>query len=175
MDKIFLGLIFIFFDINIFFIIFNINLLPNFIGYILIYLGLKELGKYSDKFKKSLLISRISIIISMIKDIGIFLMIINMNNVLVQICNIILTLSSIYIFYKMAIGIKDLEHKEERNYGGKLLLNILKIWSIVAIASYSNYFIPEQYRIVLLIVYTLVSLAFLIMFYRTKEKYNSYH
>lgn len=110
-NRIIVGLIFIVFDINI-----GINLLPDFIGYVLIYDGCRLLSEKEENFKKAILPSKILAITSFLQIIGKYL---KNNNVIYwnfpmisELLGIIIAIVWLYIVYHICKGIYNLA--EER-------------------------------------------------------------
>lgn len=179
MDKILLGLIFIFFNLNLsfsFIITINIDFLPDFVGYLLLYLGIKTFKNNSKHFKDIIPSTIILIVLSISIFIINFLMF-NINEIIFFSLDIIMMLILIYILYKIIKGINVLEKIEERDYGTKLLYNTWKIFSIVVFIVSLTIFISDIYEKVLLIatiIVILMMIIFLIVFNRTRMLYNSY-
>ncbi len=182
MSKIFLGLIFIFFNFSIdfsFLITIKLNFLPDFIGYILIYFGLKEMTKYSKKFKDLMPISIAMMILATISDSLSFFMI-NINLIINLVFNIALTSFLVYSLYKIIKEIKNIEKHEKNNYGSKLLSKTWWFFAISLYISYIIYFISlitnkNLITTEITIISILIQLIFIIIFYRSKHLFDSYH
>jgi len=179
MSKIFIGMVFILFDFRLFLFILNFNLFPDFIGYIILLLGILELKKCSKHYKKIIPITIFMIIISSIISIINFFMI-NLNPVVYEFINIITTGIFMYLSYEIILGIKDMEKTDDNNYKAA---NLYKIWQVLFIVLYAGYLsliIPgfsENMFIIIFISITniIMFLIFVIAFYITKNIYNSYH
>ncbi len=179
MSKIFIGLIFILFDFRLFLFILNFNIFPDFIGYIILLLGILELKKRSKHYKNIIPITIFMIFISSIISIINFLMI-KLNLVAYEFINIITTGIFMYLSYEIILGIKDMEKADDNNYKAT---NLYKIWQVLLIVLYVGYlclFIPgfsENMFITIIISITniIMLLIFVIAFYITKNIYNSYH
>lgn len=110
MKKIFYGMLFVFFNYSITFGNSSIGLVPDFIGYLLMLLGIKELAADSEYYTKlrPVLIGLfvLSLIFYLLNLLGI---IATYNEVLVILINIIAVGGSLYSSYMITCGIVDME------------------------------------------------------------------
>ncbi len=179
MSKIFIGMFFILFDLKLFLFILNFNILPDFIGYIILLLGIMELKECSKHYKNIIPITICMIIISSIISIINFLMI-NINPVVNEFIDLITTGIFMYLLYEIILGIKDMEKADDNNYKSTTLYKIWQVLLIVLSVGYLSLIIPHFSENTFLIIFLsitniIIFLIFVIAFYITKNIYNSYH
>ncbi len=179
MSKIFIGMVFILFDFRLFLFILNFNLLPDFVGYIILLSGILELKKYSKHYKNIIPITIFMIVISSIISIINFFMI-NLNPVIYELIDIITTGIFMYLLYEIILGIKDMEKADDNNYKASTLYKIWQVSLIVLSMGYLSLIIPGILENMFIIIFIsiiniIMFLTFVIAFYITKNIYNSYH
>ena len=172
MSKSLLGLIFLFFNFTLFFGIIEFNILPDFVGYILLYFGAKELGKRSIKFNNVALIAAISFFISVILSFIAYLSTGISDNVF-ELLSILTTCIVILLLYLFVRGIKDLEKIDDNNYGSKFLFISWMLLTAFALISYLILLLPDLTSI-LAIVNICSHILFISSFYRSTKMYNDY-
>lgn len=161
MLKIFIGYIFVFFDINIF----GFDILANFIGYILIYMGLCKFSNVVS-FKKAkpwvIVMTVVSLIESICKLLGydsviLFLM--------------IFILVSLYIMYLIDIGIREIEQDTGIDLYSQALLFILKFQAIFTIGStlLLVFGFDETLTLVFSVLAVIANIIFFVYLYKAKK------
>ena len=172
MKKILLGLIFIFFDFRLFLGILTVNLLPDFVGYIIIYLGIKEMIKYSKKFREAIPSTIAGICLTSFFTLLNFF-VINPSDSIFYSSGLVSMMLIIYISYKIILVIREIEINGNRKYNTKFLTNCWKAFTIVTLVSCLSIVFPAFY-IVMSIASIIVIILYLISFHRTIKLYNSY-
>ncbi len=183
MKKIFIGLLFIFFNFTFTFNNVSIGLIPNFVGYILMMLGCKELSHESDNFSKInmllILMSVYSSIDYVLSLLGVYILIGGIVGLLIGIALVVI---NVYITYIIVLGVQDIEKNREMNLFGNKLKSIWVIITIfqlaVALVSVIVYLFPTQYMTLILllssgVIITLVvfNIIFLLCFNKTQKAY----
>ena len=172
MRNIFIGLLFVFLDFNLNLGSSTIGLIPDFIGYILIYQGLGEISLLSGWFAKvrpwALGMIIYTAFLYALDLFGLW------SGTSMSYVGILLGLASIgvslYISYGIVMGVKDIEASEGRRLDGERLFQIWKVMAILSAASYLLLIIPAL-AMVSIIASLIVGIVFLVAFSRTKNLY----
>ena len=178
MSKLFWGMVFLFFNFNIFLFIVNINLFPDFVGYILIILGVKELLRQSKHFKQIYPISITMLVLSIIYLVTNLLMI-EINAIISGIISIAFMAMFMFLLCKIILGIKDMEKNDDRNYKTGLLYILWIALTAATGITYSCALIPNLSNLTyvttsLSIANAVIFVAFMIAFFISKKEYESY-
>jgi len=178
MRKLFWGMFFLFFNINIFLFIINITLFPDFIGYILMALGVKELLNLSKHFKHIYPITIAMLILSAVFFV-ISLFMIEIDMMLSGIISIAFSAMFLFLLCKIIFGIKDMEKNDDRDYKTSMLFIswiVLTVFTGITYLSVLVSFLPFfTYLITSLSIATgVVFIIFMIAFFISKKEYESY-
>lgn len=172
MSNIFIGLLFIFLDFNFKLGSSTIELIPDFIGYILMLNGLKELAGESSRFEKVIPYTKgmviYTIIVYIIDVIGF-----SSSTGLAIIPGIISVIVSLYISHEIIFGIKDIESLKGWELNSDSLFNTWRYLVIANIASYVLLIVPIL-AIISIIFTLIITISYLVSFNNTKNLYNSY-
>ena len=186
MGKIFVGMIFVFVDFNITFgvgttgVLLRIGLIPDFVGYIIMLSGLKELKGLSERFAqvRPLVIGMIvfSVIEYMMNLLGIghtvtFVHTLTVIDLIVLAVTIGLTVVSFIISYNIIMGIKDIEVSKTVFLNSDTLYLVWKLKVIFVIVAYVLMVIPLLALISIIIVLG-ITICFLCFFYKTKRLFD---
>lgn len=168
MMHMFIGWLFIFFHVKIN----GFDLLPNFIGYALIFIGLTRLAGKSLNFEKAKPWAMGMSIVTFPVCIGQFFGF-NFGNPVFRVVNLLSVLVRLYILYLINLGVREMEQKQNIDLGSEMLLRIWKIQVVVNILCTGLSLI--HIKIVVLIVSLLAVIGvvtnavFLVYFYRTAK------
>ena len=172
MNSLFIGFLFIFLNFNIKMGEATIGLIPSFVGFIFLLKGINELSGESPLFKKAKPLSIFMILYSAFLYILDILAITNTQILLTIFLAIINIVTSLYIYYIIVSGVKDIE--ESRN----AFLNSSKLrarWNLMALfqllSLLSMLILPMA--IIFIIVSFIATILFLIDFHRTKKLYEA--
>ncbi len=169
MRYIFMGFLFVFLDFNINIGASQIGLIPDFIGYIFIYLGLGELTDLNPRFEKARPFATV-----MAGYTGVLyllaLMGIGTGEVLGFILGLASTLISLYISYNIVMGIKEYETQSSRFLNAAGLYTAWTVLVILTLGSYLLFIIPIL-NWICIIAGLLAGIVFLVSFNKTKRLY----
>lgn len=164
MKKLFIGLILILFDFNINIGHCIIGITPDFVGFLLIYKGFREISPYTLIYEQTEKYSIIMVIFASIMYFGDLIGLVYICDILVFVMRIIYSIGELFITYRMVQGIIDIEKKNNVQLGGKSL-NLLWICEAgVLFTSYLGYFTPA-FAVLFGIIGLIVSIVFTIYFY----------
>lgn len=174
MTHIFWGYILIFFHLKIN----EFDLLPDFLGYVLICIGLSKLLYESINFKKAIPYAIFMTIISIFITFG-GLLGISFNGEIFGIFNFITILIFIYIKYLIVMGIKDIEQSYNATLGFSSLFLIWKI-SFGLVVAIKTFVITRNEMFLLLgavltAIALCVNIVFLVYFYKAKKIYEGFN
>ncbi len=173
MTYIFAGWLFVFFHIKIN----GFDFLPDFLGYVLILLGLFKLVEKSKNFEKAKPYTIGMIIYSFI-PIGMNYVPIKDGKALLMTLSLISNFVMLYIMYLINNGIHDIEKDENINLGTESLFKIWRIQAILQIIAIalSLFNSPGFTPIVLLLTYAflIVTIVYLVFFYKSKKSYDNF-
>lgn len=171
MKKIFWGLLFIFFDFAININNMSLGLLPDFIGYLLLLSGTKELiteSEYFSKLRPALMgLLVFSIIIYLLALVGI---VAELNEELVILINIIVVAGSLYSSYKITCGVVDMEKHQKINLAADKLMYKWKVKAMFLILGYLVIFIPIA-SLICMLVSSIFGIIYLVDFNHSKNYY----
>jgi hypothetical protein len=169
MSQIFTGFLFIFLDFSLNLGRSSIELIPDFIGYIMIANGIEAMAAESPLFMKARPLS-----VFMIFYTGIFWFL-NLFGVLVTgglsvILGILSVVLPLYISNKIVLGVKDMEITYNTPLNGTSLQNAWNILTIFNILSLLSFLIPVL-GVLCIIVAIIAAICFLAAFSRSKNLY----
>lgn len=169
MNFIFWGFFFVILDFNINIGNSSIGLLPDFIGFYLIYKGAGELRELSPNFQKVTIWANCMVYISaafyLISAIGV------PDRSALSIAGIFPALISIYIQYRTVRGILDLEETQSVGLNGRTLFLLWKVSAIFSLLPYLTFFVPTA-ALVFLLLSCAINIGFLFQLYQTKKLYE---
>ncbi len=170
LDIIFIGLVFIILNFNLNFNEVTIGLIPNFVGYILIIKGIKEVQNFEEYFKKAIPVSVIMAVYSFVVWV-MNILAVETSEVVMLMVGIFTSILALYVKWVIIKGIALIEDKEKYDlYSDKLKI----LWFIMVVVDL--FFYLSMYAIILEFIYIIVSfvvtLLFLFSFNKTRKQYN---
>lgn len=172
MKKIFWGLLFVFFNVAIDINNMSLGLIPDFIGYLLMIFGTKELiseSAYFSKVRPALMgMFVFSIIIYLLALAGI---IGTLNEILVILINIIAVVGSLYSSYMITCGVVDMEKNQHLNLAADKLMYKWKVKAMFLILGYLVIFIQIA-SLICMLVSLIFGIIYLFDFNHSKNYYN---
>ncbi|HEY5466058.1 MAG TPA: hypothetical protein VIL27_03395 [Clostridia bacterium] len=176
MRRIFHGFMFVFLDFNLNLGASSIDLIPDFIGYIMIVQGLDELAEYSPRFVR---IRPYAAGMAIYSVIGYVFAVLGLSVGLGPVIHMILTLAetivSLKICFEILMGIMDMEDFSRQNLNTHSLLYVWKWLAVTTIASgVFAYLTPGLVLLSLLTVMIalVVMIAWLVSFSKTANLYE---
>ena len=168
MIFIFIGYILIFFHIRIM----GIDILPNFVGYFLIYLGLRELTGRSPRFETaktlSLILLAATVVINVFSIAGY-----SFNTAVLTVANLALVVVSLWLMYLINKGLGDIETGENVALNSQKLLKIWKFQVAATVLATVFSIFPTQITAIIALVFAVaavvVNILFLINLYKAKK------
>lgn len=171
MKKIFTGMLFVFLDFMLTLNTSRIELIPDFIGYILIVKGLMELSDESFWFGKVRPYAIGMAIYSGILYVFDLFGMTNSTGVLSWVLELFSTGISLYISYGIVMGVQNIESMQNRNLRGDELMAKWKLYAILSAIIYLLVFIPVL-NILAIIAGFVIAIYFLVAFHRTTKLYE---
>lgn len=166
MIMFFIGLIFIFFNFTFHAGDVGIGLIPDFIGYLLILLGFRQLRNHSMHFRKPQVLTAVMIgysVIDYVVDLCGFESSWNPMRIIMIVLGVFALFAEFYITYEMVLGIKEAEFCTGINMRSAALLSIWKFWAAAAAAAYLMGWIPFLNTAAFFVAFV-ADLCFLIVF-----------
>lgn len=175
MHKIFIGLLLVFLDFNLDLGTSRIGLIPDFLGYISILQGLKEMENKSVNFLKVIPVTKLALILSIVIYIldlaGLSL---NPDNRILPVAfGIVMTIISLYISYYIVQGVLDLQQRTGFDLNGNKLYAAWKLVAVFSVLAYPLFFIPGL-NIISIILTFVFYIYFLYYLNVTKNAYKEY-
>jgi glucan phosphoethanolaminetransferase (alkaline phosphatase superfamily) len=172
MSSIFTGFLFIFLDLNLTFGQARLELIPDFIGYIILLNGLKEMSGESPAFDKvrpfATVMAFYTGIVWLFDLLGSAVSLGPLSFIL----GIVSLIISFYISYKIVMGVKDMEARYGTDLNGRSLNTAYSVLFITGILSYLLLLLPAL-AILCIIVSLIAAICFLVAFHRSKNLYYS--
>jgi len=175
MHKIFIGLLLVFLDFNLDLGTSRIGLIPDFLGYISILQGLKEMENKSVNFLKVIPVTKLALILSIVIYIldlaGLSL---NPDNRILPVAfGIVMTIISLYISYYIVQGVFDLQEKTGYDLNGNKLHTAWKLVAVFSVLVYPMFFILGL-NIISIVLAFVFHIYFLHYFNITENTYKEY-
>lgn len=176
MIYIFIGYLFIFFQITTSINISGVPVLPNIIGNIFIIVGINKLSDRSSNISKAKSWTIVILIYSLLIYVG-FVVGMDFSSLPFLILNLITVFVKLYILYLIDIGIHEIEQTQNIILGSKRLLQIWKVqfltWTICSLVSLDC--VGSLKYVTSIFTYTafIINIVFLINFYKAKKIYDS--
>ena len=172
MTYIFIGFLFVFFDITFFIV----NLMPDLIGFALIFMGVLKFDNKVNNFIKVKPWLIYMVIYSLLAYLCLLLGV-NVNNILFDILRHISIVIIIYCAWLIIMGINELERMNNIDLCFDKLIKVWKYKVILAIASaICSYLIFSSIFVFLLMVIVFAAFVnevyFLVLMYRVQKIYN---
>lgn len=171
MNNIFYGMLFVFLDVDIRFGNSVVGFLPDFIGYILIAYGLKELTAGADRFSRArpvaLVMAVFTAVLYGIRLLGISVFILPAALILLDIASL---LAALYVSYGIVSGIKELEANLEQDLGAQRLFRVWTIQAILSLAIFGLALIPTLATLCF-IAAIIAGIIFLVFLNNTRKLY----
>lgn len=173
MNKIFAGFLFIFFSFNITFEAHTIDLVPTFVGYILLLLGYKEMALESDKFASLKVITIIMAIyttaIYFLNLTGVFIEVIMFN----FITGLLAMILQLVIIFGILAGLSEIEEKYDANLEVDRVRKTYIAFISIAIIAYILAFILVELALLFVIIGLVVAVVMVVVFNKTRVLYNN--
>lgn len=171
MKKIFAGLIFILFNVNVTLGGYMIGLLPAFLGYLLVAAGLKEVWQEEGIFENLVPLSlEISVFTGVIYLIQLLPM--TRRAGLLAVLNVLAALCFFAMAYKITDGVKALEKKHLCTLSARRLVPLAGAYTACKIAAQLLAMMNNGLEIVVTVVTLAVAFIFIVTFYDTTNKYR---
>lgn len=174
MQSIFVGLIFLFFNFTLNLNNHVLNLMPAFVGYLLINIGAKSLENTAPVFKKIL---TVCIVLAALGVVSFVLDLLGLSylGILSSILSLVFLAGNIYITFYITQGVLDIESTKVVNLQGAELRNIWKISTIVSCFNFVCSFIIPILLLFTMFVSLIISIIFMVRFYRTYKLAQQYN
>lgn len=168
MKNIFTGFIFIFLDINFNFNLFKIDVLPDFVGYILMIKGLTEMSEQSPLFIK---VKPYAIGMAVYTAILYCMDLLSVSfEPWLYLLVLVSTVISLSISFGIITGVKEIEEKFGTDLNGISLKSTWTFFAVFNIASLVFLWVPVL-AIICVVVAGISSICFLVAFNRSKKLY----
>jgi len=172
MQQIFIGYLFLFFNFEIN----GIDLLPGFIGYILIFVGLGKLKNESSYFQKARPWAIVMTVFEILSFAELMIQT-ELSVLLFRILGLAGAAISIYIMYCIVMGIGGIEKTYSVPMGYEKLMLLWKIASVLRIAIAVVTLLPTELGVIisieLAIVGIIVNIIFLVHINKAKKAYKN--
>jgi hypothetical protein len=170
MNNIFIGFLFVYLDFNITFGTSRVGLIPDFIGFILIAIGVAELTAGNDRFSR---VRPLAIGMAVYTGLlyGMDLLGVSYNlGILSFLLGLASLIVSFYISYSIVRGVQDLEVSLGQNLNGGPLYSAWLALAVCTVAIYVLILVPGL-NVLCVIVSLVIGIVFLVMFSKTKNLY----
>ncbi len=156
MKLIFIGLIFIMLELNV-----GINILPDFVGYLLIWKGCNDLAKESPKMAA---VRPVALILTGLTAVVYVMALLKLTAGLGIIGNIIeiaMVLGSLLVVYMLGQGVREIETMNNVELNGVAILNSWKLLAIAEVGAYAMILLGNVLSVLTVIGSVLVLATFL--------------
>jgi len=169
MKNIFIGMILVFINFNLYIGHSRIGLIPTFLGYIFMLNGLSELTELSPKFSKVIPFCKGMLVYSVIVyALELFGLSSAISAPIGIVLGLVSTIVSLYISHGIIMGIMDIEAIKLQDLNSKQLYSTWKLLAIFSFAVYALLIIPVL-AIVGVIITFVISVYYLFIFHKTKK------
>lgn len=174
MGKLYIGLLFVFFEFSIPAGNMILELIPTFVGYLFILLGIEELTYLSDRFRK---IKPMVIVLFFYHAIMFLLnMIIGKRmptSMILMVLAVVSVYCSFYVVYCIIMGLKHAEDTHLRcNLNSLQLYRFWNLWVISVVGTYFAMFTLQQLVNIGMFLSFISNILFMFAFSKAKEKYK---
>lgn len=171
MDKIFVGFLFCYLNFNLNINAVSINLLPEFVGYLLLYLGAKELVNESERYTKvQPLLMGLTVyhaIVWLMALIG------RTGSIVALLLNLIAAVVGIYATYQVVMGFQDIERAHSVDIAAEKSIFSWKVCAGINVAAILLAWIPVL-NILLLLGMVVAVIFLLVSIHHTRKLYNAF-
>lgn len=171
MDKIFVGFLFCYLNLNLNFGASTINLLPEFVGYILLYLGIRELAHESERYPK---------VQPFLIGLGVYTGIVWVMNlmgrtgsIVAVLLNLVAAVIDMYAVYQIIMGFEEIEHRHSVDIAAEKTLTCWKICVVIHILTIVLFWVPVL-NILLMFGAIIAVIMLLVCVHKTRKLYNAY-
>jgi hypothetical protein len=177
LKNIFIGMLFVFLDFNIHAGASTIELIPDFVGYIIMLQGIKELLEESNWFQKitsfTIGMAIYSAVIYMLDLLGVSASFsTGLESVFFVILSIITFVLILYINYGIIMGVRDMEIKHKWELGSEILHSAWRVLAMLSVLSYLLIVIP-YFNFFGIIAIFVAHIYYLYCFNKSKNMYYS--
>lgn len=170
MKNIFTGFLLIFLDFNLDLGASRIGLIPDFIGYIIMISGLKEMAEESPLFLKAKpFAAGMAIYTGILYFMDMFAISASLG-AFTYVLGITSTIISLYISYKIIMGVRDMEEKYNTPLNGDSLKSVWTALVLFNILTFVLLLLPPL-AIVSILISLIAAICFLVAFNRSKNLY----
>lgn len=170
MEQLFSGLLLIMFDLTFTLGGLKIDIFPDFIGYILIYRGLKRLMEQSEFFEKAKTPCAVMIWVSFLSFFLVTTSILK-DNLFSIAFSVVSTLLYLRITINIVCAVMDVEERTGHDLKAKRLHEQWKFMACSQIAAFLSFIIPVV-NLITIIIASIFNLIFLVAFSRSNEAYK---
>ena len=160
MNKIFWGLLFLFFDFNIN----GISILPAFVGYLLIYFGMKECNREYDAIS-AYAKARPWAIVATVWSAVFWLPLLDLGYILSAVGMVL----RLVVTYFIVEGVEQLEHTQGTNMNSARLRTAWYVTLVCSIVIYLMGIALSGLAVVAMIVWAVAAVVYLVAFYKSKK------
>lgn len=172
MNELFIGMLLVLLDVNAEISRYTLDLLPDFVGYLLMMRGLDTMGSQSACFRKA----RPLAVAMMIGSAVLYVVeatAVTVHSQFLSFClGALATAVSLLIGYRTVSGIRDVERQQNRDLEGEKLHSMWLYMAVIQAITYACGWIPlvgAMGSIAALV----MNVCFLAAFYRTKNLYDA--
>lgn len=173
MNRIFIGMLLVFLDFNLDIGASRIGLIPDFIGYIFMIMGLAELQSLSEQFVKASPYAKVMAVytgILYVMDImGVSVI---LGNYITFVLGLLSTVASLVISYNIVMGVKVIEQDIEQDLNSQELYTAWRLLAIFSIGTYLLLIFPPIAIIGMIIAFAF-GIYYLLVFNKTKKLFIS--
>lgn len=166
MNKIFWGLLFLFLNFNIN----NVDILPNFVGYLLIAFGMGEVKEGQSFASAKPLASGTAFVAIATWVMGLLGGSLGWGDAILGMISLTLQLM---VTYRIAMGVKELELIRERDLGSGALNRAWQVMALGSVLGYLLFLLAPAAAVAAMIVAFLAAVYYIYRFYRTKTEYDT--
>ena len=171
MSKLFIGLLFVFLNFSINLDTAQVGLFPDFVGYILMVIGLAEMSPESNRFARA---RHWAIGMSVYTGLLYLFNLLGISASLGPVATILAvasTVVSLFISYNIVSAVREIETRDQIDLYGKSLMWTWKVLAIFNCAVCLVILVPVL-NLVVVVALVVVAILFLISFNATKNRYN---
>ncbi len=172
MKKIFIGLIFIFFNFNVTVNAMILPLLPDFLGYLFVSIGAKEMIEKSVKFDN---VSAFSRLLTVIFVVFFFMDIFGISAAMAQmtlfnwVLGFVITVIELYLLYLLTMAVLDLKERMANCAEAGRLADVFKYHAVSALVASMFIVILPILAIIAMIIAVFFAVLYIVIFNRIKN------
>ncbi len=171
MQSVFAGLLLILLDFTINADAVSIDLIPDFIGYAILFVGCGRLSDRADAFRKLRPVAAVMIAVSLSTWLMGMFGAAPQNSTAAVLLGIVNTAASIYASYASVDGVRELEARDRVALGGEKLYNAWLLMPLFQAAAFFTLFIPGL-AFIAMIACIVFSIVFLVRLHRAAQIYG---